>query len=778
MLQDSMFSAFSNDNFLKQTTMDNNYASYNSSHSSFSFSSGLEFNAFRTTATTFSSNDNNNSTSSSQVIAPSQNNQLNQDPRGDGSSLLRNTEILLQRQASLNEAALLQPGSCNINNNNNRQGYDNHNMPPSKVVHCRAVADGCKETDLVQVMRPFGNIKALTLMPKLRQALVEFEDVESAITCVSFASQLQPILVLGRQMYVNYSKSTEINRDFSSSASVGQTPTNILLFTIINAIHPVNVETVKKISQQHAEVQRIVIFHKNGLQALVEFLTIDDAQNVQQALNGCDIFAGCCTLKIDFSKTGRLNVHANTTETYDVEIEKRKRGGSLLALMNHSIEAGSHTASSKSSTPMDFPLKDPSPIGTGSLSTYTSALQAPMQPTTQSSMTGSSSMTSLSSQTQESRQPPNLSALHSMNEVFSNLSQQKPPSPPHQPPTPTQPTVPGIDTSKLNQEAITALLAGAAGFPAVQSIIAKVMAPNPSSSSMASHTSSQYSSGLNNLLTSSMDSSADSDSGSSSMSSGINRTTLLTGMPNSMDSFSSPFAALGGGLSMAGGEGCVAMVYGVNSERMNCDHLFNLFCLYGNVVKVKTLVNKPGAAMIQYTDKMSTDISIRNLNNLTLFGQKFQLSFSKHPFIADASQVTPLFDGSPSAVSYADSRNNRFKYIPGGVDIFSRIHPPSKVLHYFNAPPDCSEDHLKQVFHSLGAEIPIKQATFSKSNGKSSSGLLEFSSVPTAVEALILANHFTMQRDIRIEDPFQMLDKGGAAYTLKLAFSPSNAINN
>lgn len=68
------------------------------------------------------------------------------------------------------------------------------------------------------------------------------------------------------------------------------------------------------------------------------------------------------------------------------------------------------------------------------------------------------------------------------------------------------------------------------------------------------------------------------------------------------------------------------MVYGVNNEKMNCDHLFNLFCLYGNVVKVKTLVNKPGAAMIQYTDKMSTDIAIRNLNNLTLFGQKFQLS--------------------------------------------------------------------------------------------------------------------------------------------------------
>jgi len=205
-------------------------------------------------------------------------------------------------------------------------GYDNHKMPPSKVIHCRAVADGCKETDLVQVMRPYGNIRAITLMPKLRQALVEFDELEAAMSCVNNA-QVAAILVLGRQMYVNYSKSTEINRDFSNSTATNvQTPTNILLFTIINAMHPVSVETIKKICSPHAEVQKIVIFHKNGLQVLVEFLTIEDGQRVQQALNGCDIFSGCCTLKIDFSKTGRLNVHTNTAETYDVEIEKRRRG--------------------------------------------------------------------------------------------------------------------------------------------------------------------------------------------------------------------------------------------------------------------------------------------------------------------------------------------------------------------------------------------------------------------------------------------------------------------
>jgi hypothetical protein len=38
-----------------------------------------------------------------------------------------------------------------------------------------------------------------------------------------------------------------------------------------------------------------------------------------------------------------------------------------------------------------------------------------------------------------------------------------------------------------------------------------------------------------------------------------------------------------------GGLGCVLMVYGLNPERMNCDRLFNLFCLYGNVIKVTRL---------------------------------------------------------------------------------------------------------------------------------------------------------------------------------------------
>ena len=38
-----------------------------------------------------------------------------------------------------------------------------HNTPPSRVIHCRAVADGCKETDLISVLQPFGKITWVTM---------------------------------------------------------------------------------------------------------------------------------------------------------------------------------------------------------------------------------------------------------------------------------------------------------------------------------------------------------------------------------------------------------------------------------------------------------------------------------------------------------------------------------------------------------------------------------------------------------------------------------------
>lgn len=41
------------------------------------------------------------------------------------------------------------------------------------------------------------------------------------------------------------------------------------------------------------------------------------------------------------------------------------------------------------------------------------------------------------------------------------------------------------------------------------------------------------------------------------------------------------------GTPAVSGSGSVIMVYGLMSARINCDHIFNLLCSYGNVLKVR-----------------------------------------------------------------------------------------------------------------------------------------------------------------------------------------------
>lgn len=67
-------------------------------------------------------------------------------------------------------------------------------------------------------------------------------------------------------------------------------------------------DVLHKICQPHGQVLRIVIFKKNGVQAMVEFESIEAATRVRDNLNGADIYSGCCTLKIDYAKVKKSNL--------------------------------------------------------------------------------------------------------------------------------------------------------------------------------------------------------------------------------------------------------------------------------------------------------------------------------------------------------------------------------------------------------------------------------------------------------------------------------------
>lgn len=152
------------------------------------------------------------------------------------------------------------------------------------VVHVRGLVDGVTEADLVEGLQEFGTIRyemeligmekeldspcvkifrgtqnrcvadvhsgyILTLdlalllfcsyvvvMPKKRQALVEYEDMNGSSTAVTYAAD-NPVYIAGHPAFINYSTSQKISRpgDSDDSRSVN----NVLLLTIMNPIYPI-----------------------------------------------------------------------------------------------------------------------------------------------------------------------------------------------------------------------------------------------------------------------------------------------------------------------------------------------------------------------------------------------------------------------------------------------------------------------------------------------------------------------------------------------------------
>ncbi|VVD00677.1 unnamed protein product [Leptidea sinapis] len=171
-------------------------------------------------------------------------------------------------------------------------------------------------------------------------------------------------------------------------------------------------------------------------------------------------------------------------------------------------------------------------------------------------------------------------------------------------------------------------------------------------------------------------------------------------------------------------QGAVMMVYGLDPNT------------------VKFLKTKEGTAMVQMGDGPSVERCVQNLNNVTVGDYTLTLAFSKQAYLSEVMNPYPLPDKSPSFKDYVGNKNNRF-LTPVSIHK-NRIQPPSKVLHFFNTPPDVSDEQLLQV---------------------SSSGLMEFQNISQSVMAIMACNHATIQHP-GAKFPFVM----------KLCFSSSRQI--
>jgi heterogeneous nuclear ribonucleoprotein L len=511
-----------------------------------------------------------------------------------------------------------------------------------------------------------------------------------------------------------------IEQQLTRRSQEPEKPNHILLFTVLNPTYPITCEVLNTICSPIGSVLRIVIFKKNGVQAMVEFDAVDTAKSAKENLHGCDVYSGCCTLKVEYAKPTKLNVYRNDSDSWDYT--NPNLGKERQADLNISSQPVSQRP---------VLLKEPLQPKTNGNSVH--HVSAATLNHAAGLINGNNSLTAQSIAASIAQQQALLAETAGFENGFGT-------------------SVTNVPTTQQQQIAAATTLAGLESF-----------ATSTASSGLTTISSLGRAQAINAATLAGQNAAA----------------TLLTrggapilATPLGLTSVSGATVANPGGLVATSAttgalttqhQGSVCMVYGLNADKMNANRIFNLFCLYGNVVRVKFLKTKEGCAMVQMGDALAVERVVSNLNNTSFFGSKMQLGFSKQAFLADVQAPYQLSDGTPSFQDFMGSKNNRF--INPEMASKNRIQPPSKILHFFNTPPGLESKDVEELFTEHGSPAPKCVKLFPSKTERSSSGLIEFETLGDALEALVSCNHQP------VPNP-----NGKFPYIMKLCFSSSRSI--
>ncbi|XP_011078771.1 polypyrimidine tract-binding protein homolog 3 [Sesamum indicum] len=188
---------------------------------------------------------------------------------------------------------------------------------PSKVIHVRNVGHEISENDLLQLFQPFGVITKLVMLRAKNQALLQMQDIASAVSALQFYTNVQPS-IRGRNVYVQFSSHQELTIMDQNAQARGDEPNRILLVTIHHMLYPITVEVLHQVFSPHGFVEKIVTFQKSaGFQALIQYQLHQSAISARNSLQGRNIYDGCCQLDIQFSNLDELQVNYNNERSRD-----------------------------------------------------------------------------------------------------------------------------------------------------------------------------------------------------------------------------------------------------------------------------------------------------------------------------------------------------------------------------------------------------------------------------------------------------------------------------
>ncbi|XP_077285208.1 polypyrimidine tract-binding protein 1 heph isoform X10 [Arctopsyche grandis] len=223
---------------------------------------------------------------------------------------------------------------------------------PSRVIHIRNIPNETSEAEIIQLGIPFGRVTNVLVLKGKNQAFLEMADETSAVAMVTYFSGCMAQL-RGRAVYVQFSNHRELKTDQTHSnasasaqaalqaaqslvaggvnpgaatngglttapADIQGGPNTVLRVIVEHMVYPIVLEVLHNIFQRYGKVLKIVTFTKNSsYQALIQYPDTISAQTAKSALDGQNIYSGCCTLRIDYSKMSSLNVKYNNDKSRD-----------------------------------------------------------------------------------------------------------------------------------------------------------------------------------------------------------------------------------------------------------------------------------------------------------------------------------------------------------------------------------------------------------------------------------------------------------------------------
>ncbi|VEL09412.1 unnamed protein product [Protopolystoma xenopodis] len=628
-----------------------------------------------------------------------------------------------QRRLSLESGSQLGPDEVMISNGNGhvpmdletneskKSRMDNLDAPPSKVVHVRNMPSDASENEIALLGIPFGMIDNLVLSKKNNQALMEMATIDVAIALVSYYRQF-PVNLHGKNLMIQFSKHQRLelhsennvieNAVKNANRLVAQDlsgvnsglPNTVLRILIDNIMgQQINHMILYKIFHRFGKILRVIIFLRNNqYQCLLEFEDPTQAFVAMLHLNGQNIYTGCCSLRVEFSKNrGPLEIRHESDKCRDYLISPLadEEISSLRSLpggtgvgnvgiagsgnMGNANAAGIHfAASGLSGNNMQCLSAAGMPGGGFQVS---SGGGAPGVSVGLNDLTAQ--LTAFAQQSGVPLSPAAAAATASFMALAAQGGQ--------------------VAQSGQGGQAHPALPGGLHGLPGVASSNAAAAAA-ANMASMLSQAAAAQSGGLTGVGL----------SGGGNSQLGL-RTQQFQGVGSN-----------------------VLIVSNLNDEasyffRVYPDALFTLFGVYGDVTRVKIMFNKKDTSLVQFADAQQALCALKHLNGVTLWGKPMKISLSKYNVV----QMPKDSNDAGLTKDYANSLLHRFRK-PNSKN-FQNIFAPSSVLHLSNIPASVTEDEIRALFSQKGYQV----MSFRFMQKDKKMAFIQLESIDVAIQALI-----------------------------------------